>query len=426
MARRRPRRALRASCARRTPGSRAPSVDFVEGRLRGRAIATPERVEAETEALRGAPLPALARLRARPSRPSRRCASSRPGCSARRTASSARPSARRRALDLRAHETCVRLLDELERWARAGEPLAPRGRRRRARAARRVRGAARRRARARRRRSTCCARGRAGSRPSSCSGSRRAACRAAAAPRRSSTTTRAAALGARLERPDPVSRDRYLFYTACTRATRRLYLVREAATDEGSPREPSPFWDEVQARLRRRTTSRARRAAGRSRRSRGRSRTAPSERERLRALAAARVRPGRARDRRGARARDTAGSGGSTARSAPSRGPTRLRHPARARAARARGRRFNVTELERFADCSSAWLFDRVRRSEDDRRRGRREAARLGRAHGALPLLHRAAEGARRRARRPAHVEQAVGFMRACLDEAPSRACAWR
>ena len=29
-------------------------------------------------------------------------------------------------------------------------------------------------------------------------------------------------LGARLERPDAVSRDRYLFYTACTRATRRL------------------------------------------------------------------------------------------------------------------------------------------------------------------------------------------------------------
>src|SRR5205807_8982759 len=37
--------------------------------------------------------------------------------------------------------------------------------------------------------------------------------------------------GARLERPDPVSRDRYLFYTACTRASERLYLVREAATD---------------------------------------------------------------------------------------------------------------------------------------------------------------------------------------------------
>ena len=52
---------------------------------------------------------------------------------------------------------------------------------------------------------------------------------------------------ARLVRPDAVERERYLFYTACTRATRRLTLVREAATDEGSPREPSPFWDEVVA-----------------------------------------------------------------------------------------------------------------------------------------------------------------------------------
>src|SRR5205085_8778089 len=53
--------------------------------------------------------------------------------------------------------------------------------------------------------------------------------------------------GARLARPDTVSRDRYLFYTAATRATDRLYLVREAATDDGSPRQPSPFWDEVQS-----------------------------------------------------------------------------------------------------------------------------------------------------------------------------------
>src|SRR5262249_48792903 len=36
---------------------------------------------------------------------------------------------------------------------------------------------------------------------------------------------RRAALGARLERPDPVGRDRYLFYTACTRARNRLTLV---------------------------------------------------------------------------------------------------------------------------------------------------------------------------------------------------------
>ena len=43
---------------------------------------------------------------------------------------------------------------------------------------------------------------------------------------------------ARLVRPEPVARDRYLFYTACTRPSRRLYLVREAATDDGAPREP--------------------------------------------------------------------------------------------------------------------------------------------------------------------------------------------
>jgi superfamily I DNA/RNA helicase len=48
------------------------------------------------------------------------------------------------------------------------------------------------------------------------------------------------ARGARLERPDPVENDRYLFYTACTRASQRLYLVREAADDDGSPREASP------------------------------------------------------------------------------------------------------------------------------------------------------------------------------------------
>ncbi|HSI96818.1 MAG TPA: hypothetical protein VK926_00510, partial [Gaiellaceae bacterium] len=40
------------------------SVDFVEGRLRGRAISDPERVEQEAERLRGAPVPALVELRA--------------------------------------------------------------------------------------------------------------------------------------------------------------------------------------------------------------------------------------------------------------------------------------------------------------------------------------------------------------------------
>src|SRR5206468_6411337 len=40
------------------------SVDFVEGRLRGRGVQLPERVLEETERLRGVPLPALDELRA--------------------------------------------------------------------------------------------------------------------------------------------------------------------------------------------------------------------------------------------------------------------------------------------------------------------------------------------------------------------------
>src|SRR5262249_42543637 len=40
------------------------SVDFVEGRLRGRAISDPARVEEESEKLRGAPIPTLVELRA--------------------------------------------------------------------------------------------------------------------------------------------------------------------------------------------------------------------------------------------------------------------------------------------------------------------------------------------------------------------------
>src|SRR5204862_6323860 len=89
----------------------------------------------------------------------------------------------------------------------------------------------------------------------------------------------------RLAKPDPVARDRYLFYTACTRATRRLYLVREASTDEGSPREPSPFWDEVRGlfpedEVRRATSRRALSALTWP------VEQAPTERERLRAVAA--------------------------------------------------------------------------------------------------------------------------------------------
>ena len=89
---------------------------------------------------------------------------------------------------------------------------------------------------------------------------------------------------ARLARPDQVSRERYLFYTACTRASRRVYLVREAATDDGSPREAGPFWDEVRALWPvddvERWTTRRRLSSLTWQLER-----APTERERLRALA---------------------------------------------------------------------------------------------------------------------------------------------
>src|SRR5262249_3473358 len=92
-------------------------------------------------------------------------------------------------------------------------------------------------------------------------------------------------LGAKLRRRDQVSYDRYLFYTACARPSRRLYLVREAATDEGSPRDPSPFWEEATSCFpasevvrwtRRRTLSQLTWSID----------DAPNERERLRALTA--------------------------------------------------------------------------------------------------------------------------------------------
>ena len=95
--------------------------------------------------------------------------------------------------------------------------------------------------------STTNARERARSTSSSSSGSRRVPSRVGTGRHRSSATSSGDELGGRLERPDTVARDRYLFYTTCTRAAHRLVLVREAASDEGVPREPSPFWEDVRS-----------------------------------------------------------------------------------------------------------------------------------------------------------------------------------
>jgi ATP-dependent helicase/DNAse subunit B len=327
------------------------SADFAEGRLRGRAIATPERVEEVMREVRGASVPALDALRAAPTN---LAAVGGLATSMLRAAHGLErpPAGKDAAQDLRAHEAVSRLLDELERWERAAGPLAAED--------------------------LVVALERATIRPRSAEpgrvavvGLERARTRLfdvvfvvgleeGSLPRRGTGTPfldDEARERHGLQRADPVSRDRYLFYTACTRPSRRLYLVREAATDEGSPKEASPFWDEVAALFpddevvrwtRRRPLSHLTWPIG----------DAPTDRERLRALAALAADPEHVSE-----ADALAGANGwerrlDRARSAQHR-PTRLRHPLVLEQLRARTT-FNVTELERMADCSSAWFVDRL------------------------------------------------------------------
>ena len=161
--------------------------------------------------------------------------------------------------------------------------------------------------------------------------------------------------GARLARPDPVERDRYLFYTACTRASRRLYLVREAADDDGSPREASPFWHDVEALF----DARGRAALDAPASALGAHLAARRGADRARA-AARRSRSSPRTTRRGARALARANGWErrlERARCAFSR-PTRITNPLVLEQLGSRTS-FAVTELERFADCSSAWFVER-------------------------------------------------------------------
>ena len=220
--------------------------------------------------------------------------------------------------------------------------------------------------------------------------------------------------GGRLVRPDAASRDRYLFATACTRPRRRLVLVRQAVGDEGTPREPSPFWEAVrdvfqEDDVRHHTIRRPLSALTRE------IEAAPTERERLRALArmsvtapADAVALARENDwdrklRRATTAFDR---------------PTRLTHE---RALRLVGSReaYSVSELERMASCSAAWFVERYLRpatidKEIDRMmRGSILHAALQRFYQQLPS---AIPGADRVDER--NVEAAVGLMRECVTQA--------
>jgi ATP-dependent helicase/DNAse subunit B len=381
------------------------SVDYVEGRLRGRAIHTPARVEEEAEKLREAPIPALGELRGAPDPVEAIRAQLRTMLRA-AYGTEAPPAGEGSRLDLRAYGHVLQLLTEIgglevtrdeliAALERCEVRLASSGE------AGRVAVLDLMRARTRRFEAVFVLGLEEGS-----------------LPRRSRTSPfldddRRRELGGRLERPDQVSRDRYLFYTACTRAVRRLYLVREAATDEGTPREPSPFWEEVAAVFDRDDVARAttrRPLSALTWPLEG----APSERERLRALsllaasdvdAAVVLAEANGWERRLARARSAL------------RRETRLRSEA-LRASFGAKTMFGVTELERFADCSSAWLFERVisPRTIDA------EADAMLRGSVAHSALHKFYAGLPKELGTdrvvPENVEQAVGFLRRCLDDA--------
>jgi RecB family exonuclease len=393
-------------------GLKRSSVDFVEGRLRGRAITSAGRVEEELEALREARLPALDAVRsaASPIEAVRELSAS----MLRAPYGLEQPPADEHSRDdLRAYESCRRVLADLVEWERIAEPV---------------------------------------SRDDLVSALERTTVRQPAAsdvgrvpvldlmrartgrfehvfalgleegslPRRSPATPflddeERRRLGAHLRRADAVARDRYLFYTACTRPTERLYLVREAASDEGSPREASPFWEEVAAvfapdDVTRWTTRRPLSSLT------WRLESAPTERERLRALAILSAEDEH-RDDADALARANGWERRLHRAQSALHRPTRLTHPRVLAELKARTV-FNVTELERFADCSSAWFIDRmvdpktIDPEVDPRLRGSIAHSALFKFFTGFPKVL----GSDRIL--PAQVEDAVRFMRECLSQA--------
>ncbi len=325
---------------------------------------------------------------------------------------------RRRALDARAYaapsarSTSSRRSRERGRRSRRGRA------RRRARAhAVRPDGAAgeagpRRRARPRARAHA------AGSTSCSCSGSRRVRSRAARARRRSSTSDDSAARARRRASSGRTpSRATATSSTRPARApTRRLYLVREAASDEGEPARAEPVLGGRPNSLR----PGGRAARDPSTAAVGSHVAARVGAERARAPARARrARSRRRRRRRCARGRERlVASARSRARRLRPR-PTRAAPPGRARAAR--GEDDVLGDRARALRRLLLRVARRARdRPEDDRRRAddpmlRGQVA----AHDAEPLLRSAAEASSGAERvTPENLEAALALVRRSLDDA--------
>jgi ATP-dependent helicase/DNAse subunit B len=218
----------------------------------------------------------------------------------------------------------------------------------------------------------------------------------------------AAELG--IVRVDSIQRDRHLFYTAVTRPWRRLHLCRQAADDDGRLLEPSPFLEDVVRALGAPPELR-RRALGDLTYE---LEQAPTERERLRALA-------REQRHRPDWAASVAEEQGWTrklerARTAYRR-DSRLSNAA-VLAALADQQRFSVTELEKFAECSSAWFVERfLQPGEIDYEFGAKETGSV--AHTTLHRFHERMPGELGVERlTEAELPRAVPLMRRCLQEA--------
>jgi hypothetical protein len=389
-------------------------VDFLEGRLRGRAVAD-ERVEEETLRLRaGSRIPALERLRAEadPVAAVRALAAEMLRGSYGLEAPPTGPEALR---DLRAHDAVARTLDELAAWCDLSAPVTPDDvvvalerttvRLFAAREPGRVAVVDLLQARTRRPEAVFVLGVEEGSLPR----------RGDASPFVDDELRRTLddRHGARLQRPAQAARDRYLFYAACTRPSRRLVLVRRAAGDDGGPREASPFWDETRTPFDPEDVARWTRRRALSALTWPLER-APTERERLRAVAAH-----AAHDVDGARAVAVA-NGWERRLTRALRAfdrPTRLGHPAVLAELAARTS-FGVTELEAFADCSSIWFVERlisprtIDAGVDARLRGQVAHQALYRFFAGLPR--------RLGVDRPQEegLEDTLEFLSECLDDA--------
>lgn len=334
------------------------SADFLEGRLRGRAVHTPSRIETELAALRnGRQLSDLELL-----------AGARSPLEALRELSTLMlqrayglegpPASERARLDLRAFESVRTLLDELESWQElSGQALE--------------------------RDDLLAALERAPVRIGSAEEPGRVVVsdllqtrarrfkavfliglEEGSFPRRSSKhrlldDEARDQLEQNLATPPPaeeLERDRFLFYNACTRAYEKLFLVRESASEDGSPRQASPFWEELRELFDAAEVERWTKRRSLSKLVWDDVRQAPNERERLRSLAAL-------ASSRQAEARALARANGwerqlERALHALVR-PSKLVNSTVLEELEARGT-FSVTELEAFGTCSEMWFVERV------------------------------------------------------------------